>query len=129
VYNQHAFPGLSSFDREAAQGWLSQDNLYWFDQERLVMEEETAVVRTLDEFDLAPDILKVDVQGMEADVIEGGMETIRSCRHAIIAETVRPHSRTMQLLEPLGYELMEWREDALVPATGACVNQILIPAA
>lgn len=129
VYNRHAFRGLSSFDREAARGWLTQDNLYWFDQERLVMEEETAEIRTLDEFDLAPDIVKVDVQGMEADVIEGGMETIRACRPAIIAETVRPDSRTMQLLEPLGYELMEWRDDALVPATGACVNQILIPAA
>lgn len=129
VYNRHAFSGLSSFDREAARGWLSEDNLYWFDQKRLEIEEDTAEIRTLDEFNLAPDVVKVDVQGMEADVIEGGMETIRSCRPAIIAETVRPGSRTVRLLEPLGYALMEWRDDELVPATGACVNQILIPAA
>jgi FkbM family methyltransferase len=129
VYHRHAFLGLSSFDSEAAQGWLRKDNLYWFDQKRLAIEEETAEIRTLDEFRLAPDVVKIDVQGMAADVIEGGMETIRSCRPAIIAETVRPDSRVMQLLEPLGYALMEWRDDELAPATGACVNQILIPAA
>ncbi|HSZ36137.1 MAG TPA: FkbM family methyltransferase [Acidimicrobiales bacterium] len=129
VYNGHAFPGLSSFDREAAQGWLTRSTLYGFDPARLVVQEATAVIRTLDEYALSPDVVKIDVQGMEADVIEGGLETIRSSRPAIIAETVRPDSRSMQLLEPLGYSLMEWRDGELVRATGACVNQILVPGA
>ena len=127
VYNGHVFPGLSSFDREAASGWLSPSTLYGFDPARLTLREDSAAIRTLDEFDLAPDVIKIDVQGMEPAVVRGGLGTIAAHRPAIIAETVRPDSETFGLLEPLGYRLMEWQHGSLVPATGSCVNQILIP--
>ena len=127
VYNGHVFPGLSSFDPEAATGWLSPATIYGFDADRLTVQETTAVIRTLDEFDLAPDVIKIDVQGMEPAVVKGGLATIAAYRPSIIAETVRPDSETFGLLEPLGYRLMEWQHGSLVAATGSCVNQILIP--
>lgn len=127
VYNGHVFPGLSSFDRQAAANWLCPSTIDGFDPSRLVITEDTAVIRTLDEFALAPDVIKIDVQGMESDVVAGGLQTIRKYRPSIIAETVRPDSETFRLLQPLDYRLMEWQHGRLVPATGASVNQILVP--
>lgn len=128
VYNRHAMPGLSSFDRAAAAGWLNSSTLYGFRPERLLITESVAVIRRLDDFELAPDIVKIDVQGMEPDVVRGGLETFRRHLPAVIAETIRRASETYALLEPLGYVLTEWDGKRLVPATERRLNQILVPA-
>ncbi len=48
---------------------------------------ETISIRTLDEMSLPQlDLLKVDAEGMEADVILGGQRTIEICRPVIFAE-------------------------------------------
>jgi len=129
VYNGHVMPGLSSFDLEAARCWLTPRTLYGFDARKLEIVEATAEVCPLDAFGLAPDVIKIDVQGMEAEVIRGGLGTITRHRPAIIAETVLPDSPAFRLLEPLGYGLMEWNGRSLVPATGRRVNQIAVPPA
>jgi len=41
-------------------------------------------VRKLDDFGLSPDFLKIDVEGFEREVAEGGMETMRRARRIMI---------------------------------------------
>ncbi len=41
-------------------------------------------VRKLDNFGLAPDFLKIDVEGLEKKVVEGGMETLRRTKRIMI---------------------------------------------
>ena len=41
-------------------------------------------IRKLDDFGLSPDFLKIDVEGFEREVAEGGMETMRRARRIMI---------------------------------------------
>jgi FkbM family methyltransferase len=64
-------------------------------------------IRRLDDLNLsAPlSLLKVDIEGMEPQMIRGGIETIRRDRPLIFAEAIKPaaHRRVAAVLEPLGY--------------------------
>lgn len=66
----------------------------------------TVPVESLDGLDPPPlALIKIDVEGMEADVIRGGLETIERDRPVIYAEAQdeAAHERVARLLEPLGY--------------------------
>lgn len=62
-------------------------------------------MRTLDSFDLEPALLKIDTEGMEPQVLRGGLETIAQHRPVILAEAWGPneHAAAAEILEPLGY--------------------------
>lgn len=68
-------------------------------------------VRTLDSIigTRNPKVIKVDVEGMEADVLASGMRTIKRCRPIIFAE--QNHSEEMaecwKLLKPLEYRIAD----------------------
>ena len=49
--------------------------------------------RTLDSYKIKPDIMKIDVEGFELDVLEGGVETIKKYHPKIIIET---HSKELE---------------------------------
>ena len=78
-------------------------------------------VRTLDEFDFSNvSILKIDTEGMEEQVITGGLETIERERPTIYAEAWDDDylARITALLEPLGYSLarrFKWHQNKWVP--------------
>jgi Methyltransferase FkbM domain len=66
-------------------------------------------VHTLDSYQLDDvALLKIDVEGMEADVIRGGLDTIRRNRPVIFAEAwdAGYEQATAELLEPLGYRMV-----------------------
>jgi FkbM family methyltransferase len=64
--------------------------------------------RTLDSFRLECSILKIDVEGYEVDVLEGGIETIRAHHPRIILETHSKilHQKCKDILEREGYRLV-----------------------
>jgi murein tripeptide amidase MpaA len=62
----------------------------------------------LDDLRLEPEFIKIDVQGLEYQVLVGGLDTIRKYRPVIMAETVRPGSAVHSVMQPLGYRLMEF---------------------
>ena len=73
--------------------------------------EFEVVVRRLDGLAethaLAPQLLKIDVEGAELDVLRGSAELIRECRPTIFLSTHGPthHAACCLLLESWGYEL------------------------
>src|SRR6185312_15566940 len=105
-YNGNILTGLASFDYESAKSWLSSD------------------------CGLQPDFIKIDVQGLEYRVLAGGLETIRTYRPVIMAETIRCGSDAHKIVEPLDYRLMEFdgRSFAEVQGEPRRLNQFLIPA-
>lgn len=63
-------------------------------------------VRTIDSMTADFDILKLDVQGLEWDVLQGAIETIRRCKPIIFIERdERNHARISQFLAELGYRI------------------------
>lgn len=75
-------------------------------------------IKPLDSFGLRPHVIKIDVEGMEAEVIKGALETLRSCFPIILLE-LNNHMESMELLEPTGYELFEYSSaiECLIPMT------------
>jgi FkbM family methyltransferase len=70
-------------------------------------------VRTLDSYNLEScDILKIDVEGMEPDVLKGSTDTLTRLRPAIYAEanTVSDLASQMGVLAPLGYVMADYRD-------------------
>lgn len=77
---------------------------------------KTVPLRRLDSYQLdSVALLKIDVEGMEAEVIRGGMDTIRRNRPVIYAEAWDDtyQAATGALLEPLGYRMVHqyrWKQ-------------------
>jgi FkbM family methyltransferase len=68
-------------------GYMNQRYLQHAGETRLV--EATPVkslvhVRTLDDFGLSPDLLKIDVEGSESKVLSGGRETLKRTKKIIV---------------------------------------------
>jgi FkbM family methyltransferase len=86
---------------------------------RLGQSGELAVVDTLDNFANGKrvDFIKIDVQGMEADVLEGGSKTIKRFRPVIQAEIDQPQQAelTLRKLRALGYRCYRHTPSAYNP--------------
>ena len=129
-YNGNVLTGLASFDYESAKSWLSSDRVLRFDPMKLTVLSKRLPLVRLDDCGLQPDFIKIDVQGLEYRVLAGGLETIRTYRPVIMAETVRCGSDAHKILKPLGYRLMEFDGRSFAEVRGAPrrLNQFLIPA-
>jgi FkbM family methyltransferase len=75
----------------------------------------TVEVKTLDWFNLYPDLIKLDCEGYELFSLKGGEKTLRYCRPVVIVEQKPGHGQRFGLgdtdavkwLEGLGYTLRE----------------------
>ena len=66
-----------------------------------------------------PDIVKIDVEGAELDVLQGGRRTLREHRPILLVECTRKQDEVRQILEDVGYEVRDPRSPAnLVPGPG-----------
>lgn len=100
-YGSTVWDSRASLVAGEAEGFLTPSQFWRFDRRRGGIVEVEVTIRTLDEFRLAPHIVKVDVEGTEDAVIEGARGTIKRHRPIIMAEgsVVAAAER----LGPLGY--------------------------
>ncbi len=82
-------------------------------------------VRTLDEFSLAPCLIKIDVQGTEAAVVEGALETIRQHRPVLFVED--PDARLLKLLASFRYRRYGLRRGTIENNARPTKNVLLVP--
>jgi FkbM family methyltransferase len=75
-----------------------------FDDDTDTVEESISIV-TLDSLNLAPDLIKIDVQGFDYNVLLGAADTIAQHRPVIIVESETKKSRNIigEFLTALGY--------------------------
>jgi hypothetical protein len=76
---------------------------------------------TLDEQlheNVCPDLIKIDVEGADLAVMEGGRNMLERCRPIIFYEASN-FLKTRLLLENLGYKLFDGRTFQPIGATGA----------
>jgi FkbM family methyltransferase len=106
VYRGYCFDGLASLYRENAERWLNPDRLWGFDPSKLVIEEMRVQIRTLDQFDLAPFLVKIYAQGHEQEIIRGAERTIKSYTPVIL---MPGHDEGAdELLRKFGYHRYAW---------------------
>jgi FkbM family methyltransferase len=82
----------------------------------------------LDEFQLARcDLIKIDIEGMELEALEGAKATIERCRPAMLIEKIKADAGLLrQWLETRGYKVMEAGINILaVHATDRTLNEIV----
>lgn len=99
-YRKWMFDGLASFDRAEAESWLRK-RLWQYKEDLLSIKEELCTVKRLDDFNLVPDFIKIDVQGFELEVLRGAEKTIFQHRPILLIETAS--ERVMTFLKKYDY--------------------------
>lgn len=66
-----------------------------------------AKARTLDELDLAPTFIKIDVQGAELLVLQGAEQTIQKYKPAMIVECEDDKMEPLEFLKSFGYKIVK----------------------
>ena len=70
---------------------------------------------------IAPSVIKIDVEMLESEVLAGGLQTFEKCRPSIVCELLPEQGESGQLhdvltrLDDIGYVLHHWDETAWVP--------------
>jgi FkbM family methyltransferase len=85
-YRKWMFDGLASFDRDSASSWLNQNTIAGFNPNLLHVVETICKVKKLDEFGLSPAFIKIDVQGLEEQVLRGGIDTLTRYKPLLLIE-------------------------------------------
>ena len=103
-YKGFVYDALASLNREAAASWINERTVLRFDPTKLTIAELRCAVDTLDAQQLAPVFIKVDVEGHEYNVLNGGRDTLRRYQPVLLVEAFRRDARTVKLAEELEYE-------------------------
>lgn len=109
-YRNFVYDGLASLDYAEAEGWL-RDRMAGFDRRLLTVVEQSVPVRTLDSFELSPEVIKIDVQGAEYKVVLGGIETFSRADPVAIIEA--PSAELVGLLASIGMHAYRYAEGRL----------------
>ena len=81
----------------------------------------------IDELNLKPIFVKIDVQGFEFEVLQGMGETIRSSRPLIMLERGTDEGRCGTLLGEYGYQRRYWNHGEFIEAPNASCNVFFLP--
>lgn len=120
-YGGFLYDGLATFSETAARAFLSSETLFGFEPSRLTLDQEVCEIRTLDSFRLRPTFIKIDVEGLEHEVLQGGVETLLACEPVLMVERFHRNPDLLPLLERLGY--VEVRPEGRAFARGGTTGE------
>ncbi len=123
-YGQVSFDTRASLDPSVAASFLCADHFWRFAPGRAHVDVVSIKIRRLDDQALSPDIVKVDVEGVEEHVISGGWRTISDHRPLLIVEGVTP--ALIERLGSLEYVAHRWERGRLVMGSGSPYNTIFV---
>lgn len=119
VYKQWMFDGLGSFNEEHARNWL-KGRVFFYRDQFLTLRKINSQIRRLDELDLDPFFIKIDIQGFEYRALKGGEQTIR--KHMPVMMIESPNSETIQYLQSFGYQFYAFNQGKFVPGIKGDIN-------
>ncbi len=125
-YRNFVYDGLASLDEGEARNWLNAYRMARFDPKKLHVDEYQTPVRTLDSYGFEPDIVKIDVQGLELQVVRGGLQTFSRCHPVTIVET--PEPALVKLFETLDMAPYRWTGSQLIRGDVSGINVLFLHA-
>ena len=126
VYKGVPFPGLASVDERSARSWFSHNLVRCFQDAHLSVETVRCRQNRLDNLNLRPDVIKIDVEGAELDVIHGAAATIATSRPTLLVECNGTFRDVETAVDEYGYLSFELRGRRWVPSSGARLNQLFV---
>lgn len=105
-YRNYIYDGIASIDRDFAESWLNSYRMARYNPARLTVDSIAVQIERLDALALKPDLIKIDVQGLEPQVVFGGLETIAAHRPMILVE--RPEESLVLVLARFGLLPFGW---------------------
>lgn len=105
----------ASLDKTMAESFLSPKYFAFFNPKRAAVESISVQIRTLDDINLIPQIVKIDAEGLEASILRGATRTLKN--HPIILLESCDQA-VLDILVPLGYEPYHARSKHLEPGPG-----------
>ena len=127
IYNGIKMTSLGSLDYKFAKKWLSKDTIHFFAPNKLKMEKIIIEVKTLDDFQIKPDFIKIDVEGFEYQVLLGAEETIRNSRPILLVEGVSKDSNINQKLQEWKYNAYKFHKNQFYLDKFGWGNMFYIP--
>ena len=124
-YKKWMFDGLASLEREEAANWL-KDRLYFYKEKYLTVLEVACKVRTLDELDLSPFFIKIDVQGHEYSALKGSENTLKKHTPVLLIEA--PDEKITGYLASLGYQFYAYEDGHFKPSVMGGLNTFFMTA-
>jgi FkbM family methyltransferase len=123
-YGHVGFDTRASLDEETAWSFLSEEFFAPYRSARASVDSVSIRIRRLDDQGLSPDVVKIDVEGAEDAVVDGGWTTISEHRPLLIVEGATDH--LVARLATLDYAPCRWDEGRLVPGTGTPRNTVFV---
>lgn len=115
-YKEWMFDGLASFDEMEVRNWL-ENHILFFNEKNLSLRQLKCQTKTLDELNLKPFFIKLDIQGFEYRALRGAEQTLISYQPILLVET--PSEKLINFLKNLGYEFYAFFDGKFFPgATG-----------
>lgn len=105
-YGRCMVDGLASLVPTRASSWFAENALAGITPKSLRTESTQIEVRRLDDFDLRPDFVKIDVEGSELDVVVGAERTLRRWKPMLLIESAQPGTTVSNLLQDWGYRAL-----------------------
>lgn len=125
VYRDWVFDGLGSLDRREAAEWLDDDRLYFFDPRHLRLQEHPCRIRRLDELELSPSFVKIDVQGHELEVLRGAEQTLARCQPLLMIEDASDEEK-IEFLRRFDYTIANFEGNRLNLRQAGKVNSFFL---
>ncbi|KAA5803528.1 FkbM family methyltransferase [Alkalicaulis satelles] len=122
VYRGFVYDGLASFDAAECAGWLNADTVAGFDPDKLEIIAFEARAFPLDDLDLNPGFIKLDVQGFERSVLTGARATLERCQPLVMLENNADADAF--LTGELGWTRAAWTGTALSPGREGALNTL-----
>lgn len=112
-YKNWMFDGLASFEAQHAGSWL-KGRVFFYKDEHVKLRETKCRIRRLDEFNLKPFFMKLDIQGYEYFALKGAEKTIRENEPILLIESP-PEQEIQTYLAGFGYKMYAFREGKFYP--------------
>ena len=125
VYRGYEFDGLGSLSADFDDSWLSE-TLLFYNRKFLHMREISCEIKRLDDLNLEPFFMKIDVQGFELEVVRGGEATIKKSQPIILMESGKKDDAIIRFLGQFNYRLYRYSKGNFIEGERGSPNSFFM---